>query len=115
MLTESDVRMIVTKVLDAHHKKSEANEDTGRRMSQSLNEPISLQIKSGRKTFGAQLSKSANNNNNRHSLANSTDSDQKKESSFELMEQMNKFLKSSQENNAEIMREMKTMNQNMSA
>lgn len=38
-----------------------------------------------------------------------------KDPTIELCEEMNKFIKHSQENNCEVMREMKVMNQNMSS
>lgn len=110
MLTESDVKMIVSKAVEnSAASKADANDENGRRKSHTFNEPISLKIKGGKGRFYNGINRSG-------TTKDSTDSDNKnKEPTHELCEQMNKFLKASQEHNAEIMREMKTMNQNMSA
>lgn len=113
MLTEADVKMIVAKALENKNMGGlDATDEAGKRKPLSMNEPISLQIKGGRNRFtnGAP----SINSKNRSSLSNSTESDQKRDSTYELCEQMNKFLKTSQESNAEMMREMKTFNQSMS-
>lgn len=111
VLTEADVKMIISKTLDT--RKLTSDEDSsGRRNSQSLNEPISLQIKGNKGRFLGGLN---NKNNNRQSLAASNSSEEQKNSTSELCESMNKFLKHAQENNCEVMREMKVMNQNMSS
>lgn len=113
MLTEADVKMIVAKALENKTIGGlDSTDEAGKRKPLSMNEPISLQIKGGRNRFpnGAP----STNSKNRSSLSNSTESDQKRDSTFELCEQMNKFLKTSQESNAEMMREMKGFNQSMS-
>ena len=107
MLSENDVKMIVAKALDNQNNGDYQN--NGRRNSQT-NQPISLQIKGGRGRFNRGF----NNSNSKNSMRDSTDSDNKN-ATYELCEQMNKFLKVSQEYNAEMMREMKTVNHNMSA
>lgn len=108
MLTENDVKMIVTKAID---KQNGENEDTIKRNSYTSNQPISLQIKGGRGRFNNKLGNNKGGNSNK----DNTDSDYKKDPTFELCDQMNKFLKVSQEYNAEMMKEMKSVNQNMAA
>lgn len=112
MLTEADVKMIISKAMDNRMAKSEHDEDLQRRNSQSFNEPISLQIKGAKGRFLGGVNK---NNNLRQSVTGSNDSDDKKEPTTELCESMNKFLRHAQENNSEVMREMKAMNKNMSS
>lgn len=81
MLTEVDVKMIVAKAIDARMQSgADANDDFNRRRSQSSNEPISLQIKSGRNRFANGL----NAAKNKPSTRDSTDSENKKDATFEL-------------------------------
>lgn len=111
MLTEADVKMIVAKAIDSRAELgSSSTNDSNRRKSLSNGEGISLQIKSLKNRFSG-----TNSLKNKQSLKDSTDSEPKKDSTSELWEQMNKYLKVSQEYNAEVMREMKSVNQNMAA
>jgi hypothetical protein len=107
MLTENDVKMIVSKAMD---KQNTDADDVTRRGSTSGSQPISLQIKGGRGRFNRGFNGASKNSNK-----DSTDSDNRKDATLELCEQMNKFLKVSQEYNGEMMREMKSVNQNMAA
>jgi hypothetical protein len=78
MLTESDVKMIVSKAVDNNSaSRTDATDDSGRRKSHTFNEPISLQIKGGKGRFYNGLNKSA-------TAKDSTDSDTKKEPTHEL-------------------------------
>ena len=111
MLTEADVKMIVAKAIDNRAELgSSSTNDSNRRKSLSNGEGISLQIKSLKNRFSG-----TNSLKNKQSLKDSTDSEPKKDSTSELWEQMNKYIKVSQEYNAEVMREMKSVNQNMAA
>lgn len=78
MLTESDVKMIVSKAVEnSATSRADANDDNGRRKSHTFNEPISLQIKSGKGRFYNGINQSA-------TTKNSTDSDKNKEPTHEL-------------------------------
>ena len=111
MLTEADVKMIVAKAIDNRvDLNSVSTSESIRRKSMTNGEGINLQIKHFKNRFSG-----TNNQKNKQSLKDSTNSDPKKDTTSELWEQMNKFLKVSQEYNAEVMREMKSVNQNMAA
>ena len=82
LLSEADVKMIVSKSLDNRNLlNSIGGEDSKRRNSQSSNEAIHLKIKGGSGRFTNNYNKGSSL---RKSLAESNDSDQKKEPTNEL-------------------------------
>lgn len=103
ILSENDVKMIVAKAIENKFgEKQDSLNNIERRKSQSFKEPISLQIKGGKNMasqnphFNKNTETSSNHKEEAASQANN-----------ELLEQMQKFMKTSQQHNAEIIREMK--------